>query len=114
MSKRVKLAVAAMAILAAALLGFFIWRGRTGGVAEVYPVSNLNFFGDSYATMSGTIEAGKRAQQVLNLKIVKTEWNRDNMKVMVIASRKGDNNKMDVVNVVVCDINDTVSYNYNK
>lgn len=59
MSKRVKLAVAAMAILAAALLGFFIWRGRTGGVAEVYPVSNLNFFGDSYATMSGTIEAGK-------------------------------------------------------
>ena len=62
----------------------------------------------------GTIEAGKTAQQVLNLKIVKTEWNRDNMKVMVIASRKGDNNKMDVVNVVICDINDTVSYNYNK
>ena len=59
MSKRIKLAVAAMAILAAALLGFFIWRGRTGSVAEVYPVSNLNFFGDSYATMSGTIEAGK-------------------------------------------------------
>ncbi len=59
MSKRVKLAVAAMAILAAALLGFFIWRGRTSGVAEVYPVSNLNFFGDDYATMSGTIEAGK-------------------------------------------------------
>ena len=59
MSKRGKLVVAAIAILAAAALGFFIWRGRTSGVAEVYPVSNLNVFGDDFATMSGSIEAGK-------------------------------------------------------
>lgn len=59
MSRRSKLVVAAVALLAAAALAFFIWRGRTGGVAEVYPVSNLNVFGDDYATMSGTIEAGK-------------------------------------------------------
>lgn len=62
----------------------------------------------------GTIEAGKTTQQVLNLKITTTKWNRDNMKVMVIASRKGDNGKMDVVNVAICDINNTVSYNYNN
>ena len=59
MSRRSKLVLAAVALLAAAALAFFIWRGRTGGVAEVYPVSNLNVFGDDYATMSGTIEAGK-------------------------------------------------------
>lgn len=59
MSKRVKRAVAGIAILLAAVLAFFIWRGRSGGVAEVYPVANLNVFGDDYATMSGTIEAGK-------------------------------------------------------
>lgn len=59
MSKRVKRVVVGAAILLAAALGFFIWRGRTSGVAEVYPVSNLNVFGDGYATMSGTIEAGK-------------------------------------------------------
>ena len=62
----------------------------------------------------GTIEAGKSAQQVLNLKITTSKWNLDNTKVMVIASRKDNNGKVDVVNVAICEVNGTVSYNYNN
>jgi hypothetical protein len=62
----------------------------------------------------GTIEAGKTAQQVLNLKITTSKWNLDNTKVMVIASRKDNNGKVDVVNVAICEVNGTVSYNYNN
>lgn len=62
----------------------------------------------------GNIEAGKTATRVLNLKITSNKWNRDNMKVMLIVSKKGDNGVFDVANVALCDINDTISYNYNN
>ena len=62
----------------------------------------------------GTIEAGATATQILNLNITQSSWNRDNMKVMVIVSKKNDNGKYDVANVVLCAINNTVTYNYNN
>jgi hypothetical protein len=60
----------------------------------------------------GTLKAGETASQILNLTIARDTWNRDNMKVMVIVSKKGANNRFDVANVVLCPINDSVTYNY--
>lgn len=62
----------------------------------------------------GTIEAGKCTTRVLNLKITSSKWNRDNMKVMLIVSKKNDKGVYDVANVVLCPMNDTVTYNYNN
>lgn len=60
----------------------------------------------------GALEAGKTATQIINLKITRDTWNRDNMKVMVIVSKKNDKNKYDVANVAICPINDSVTYDY--
>jgi hypothetical protein len=60
----------------------------------------------------GTLKAGETAEQILNLTIARDTWNRDNMKVMLIVSKKGDNKKFDVANVVICPINDSVTYDY--
>lgn len=60
----------------------------------------------------GTLKTGETAEQILNLTIARDTWNRDNMKVMLIVSKKGDNKKFDVANVVICPINDSVTYDY--
>ena len=60
----------------------------------------------------GAIEAGKTATQILSLNIVRDDWNRDNMKVMIIVSKKGSNNQYDVANVAICPINGVVTYDY--
>lgn len=65
----------------------------------------------------GTIEAGKCATQAMNLAITgasSNKWNRDNLKVMVIASAKNNAGKFEVVNVVICPVNDSVTYDYKK
>lgn len=60
----------------------------------------------------GALKAGETAEQILNLTIARDTWNRDNMKVMVIVSKKGDNKKYDVANVAICPINDSITYDY--
>ena len=60
----------------------------------------------------GTLAAGETASQILNLTIARDNWNRDNMKVMLIVSKMGANNKFDVANVVICPINDSITYDY--
>jgi hypothetical protein len=60
----------------------------------------------------GALEAGKTATQIINLKITRDSWNRDNMKVMVIVSKKNDKGKYDVANVAICPINDSITYDY--
>lgn len=60
----------------------------------------------------GTIEAGKSAEQVLSLDITSTAWNRDNLKVMLIVSKKNDKGKYDVVNVAICPLNESITYDY--
>ena len=60
----------------------------------------------------GTIEAGKSVEQVLNLDIVSTSWNRDNFKVMLIVSKKNAKGKYDVANVAICPLNQSISYDY--
>ena len=60
----------------------------------------------------GTIEAGKTVEQVLSLEIQSSDWNRDNLKVMVIVSKKSNNGKYDVANVAMCNVNDSVTYDY--
>ena len=65
----------------------------------------------------GTIEAGKCATQAMNLAITgasSNKWNRDNLKVMVIASAKNSAGKFEVVNVVICPVNGSVTYDYKK
>ncbi|MBR5854024.1 MAG: Omp28-related outer membrane protein [Alistipes sp.] len=65
----------------------------------------------------GTIEAGKCATQAMNLAITgagSNKWNRDNLKVMVIASAKNGAGKFEVVNVVICPVNSSVTYDYKK
>lgn len=60
----------------------------------------------------GALEVGKTATQIINLKITRDSWNRDNMKVMVIVSKKNDKGKYDVANVAICPINDSITYDY--
>lgn len=61
----------------------------------------------------GTIAAGATAEQIFNLNITRSSWNRENMKVMVIVSKKNSNGKYDIANVVVCGLDTTLTYNYN-
>ena len=60
----------------------------------------------------GTIEAGKSVEQVLSLDIVYTSWNRDNLKVMLIVSKKNAKGKYDVANVAICPLNQSITYDY--
>ena len=60
----------------------------------------------------GTIEAGKSVEQVLSLDIVSTSWNRDNLKVMLIVSKKNAKGKYDVANVAICPLNQSITYDY--
>ena len=60
----------------------------------------------------GTIAAGKSAEAVIELPISSNKWNRDNLKVMLIASTPNQNNKFDAVNVTICEINDVVTFDY--
>ncbi|MBO5901058.1 MAG: Omp28-related outer membrane protein [Alistipes sp.] len=60
----------------------------------------------------GTIEAGKCVEQVLSLDITSAAWNRDNLKVMLIVSKKNDKGKYDVANVAICPLNQSITYDY--
>ena len=60
----------------------------------------------------GTIEAGKSVEQALSLDITSTAWNRDNLKVMLIVSKKNEKGKYDVANVAICPLNQSISYDY--
>lgn len=60
----------------------------------------------------GTIKAGEKASLAMSLEITGTKWNRDNFKVMVIASAKNNKGKFEVVNVAICPVGDSVAYDY--
>ena len=60
----------------------------------------------------GTIEAGKSVEQVLSLDITSAAWNRDNLKVMLIVSKKNEKGKYDVANVAICPLNESITYDY--
>ena len=60
----------------------------------------------------GTIKSGEKASLAMSLEITGSKWNRDNLKVMVIASAKNDKNKYEVVNVAICPIGSSVAYDY--
>ena len=46
------------------------------------------------------------------LEITTNNWNRDNFKVMVIASAKNEKGKFEVVNVALCPVGGSVVYDY--
>ena len=60
----------------------------------------------------GTIKASEKASLAMSLEILGSKWNRDNFKVMVIASAKNDKGKFEVVNVAICPVGDSVAYDY--
>lgn len=60
----------------------------------------------------GTIAVGETASMVL--KLDKSDaWERKNMKVMLIASAKDSKGNFEVVNVAICPIEGSVTYDYN-
>ena len=60
----------------------------------------------------GTIKVGEKASLAMSLEILGSKWNRDNFKVMVIASAKNDKGKFEVVNVAICPVGGSVAYDY--
>lgn len=60
----------------------------------------------------GVIKAGEKKELAMSLDIQSEKWNRDNFKVMVIASAKNDKGKFEVVNVAICPVGDSVNYDY--
>ncbi len=60
----------------------------------------------------GTIKAGEKASLAMSLEITSSKWVRDNLKVMVIASAKNANGKFEVVNVAICPVDGSVTYDY--
>lgn len=62
----------------------------------------------------GNIKAGESKSMALSLEIQSPKWNRDNFRVMVIASAKNDKNKWEVVNVAICPVGGSVAYDYNN
>lgn len=76
--------------------------------ASLDPISGFNL---------GAIEAGKCATQTLNLAIKgagSNNWNRENLKVMLIVSAKNAAGKFEVANVVLCPVDGSVTYNYKE
>ena len=60
----------------------------------------------------GTIKASEKASLAMSLEITSSKWVRDNLKVMVIASAKNANGKFEVVNVAICPVDGSVTYDY--
>lgn len=60
----------------------------------------------------GTIKTGEKASLAMSLEITSSKWVRDNLKVMVIASAKNANGKFEVVNVAICPVDGSVTYDY--
>lgn len=60
----------------------------------------------------GTIKTGEKASLAMSLEITTNNWNRDNFKVMVIASAKNERGKFEVVNVALCPVGGSVVYDY--
>ena len=60
----------------------------------------------------GTIKTGEKASLAMSLEITTNNWNRDNFKVMVIASAKNEKGKFEVVNVALCPVGGSVVYDY--
>ena len=60
----------------------------------------------------GTIKVGEKKELAMSLNIQSEKWNRDNFKVMVIASAKNDKGNFEVANVAICPVGSTVSYDY--
>lgn len=60
----------------------------------------------------GTIKAGEKASLAMSLEITSSKWVRDNLKVMVIASAKNANGKFEVVNVAICPVDGSITYDY--
>lgn len=113
----VKAAVAGEYSINAWLLEDGIEAKQTGATAEWMNIHN-NAIRNVATTEPltgyelGAIEAGKSAEQVLSLDITSTAWNRDNLKVMLIVSKKNDKGKYDVVNVAICPLNESITYDY--
>jgi thiol-disulfide isomerase/thioredoxin len=62
----------------------------------------------------GTINAGETASTAMTLKISTNRWNRDNFKVMIIASAKNQSGNFEVANITICPVDDVVTYDYKK
>lgn len=113
----VKAAVAGEYSINAWLLEDGIEAKQTGATAEWMNIHN-NAIRNVATTEPltgyelGAIEAGKSAEQVLSLDITSSAWNRDNLKVMLIVSKKNDKGKYDVVNVAICPLNESITYDY--
>lgn len=113
----VKAAVAGEYSINAWLLEDGIEAKQTGATAEWMNIHN-NAIRNVATTEPltgyelGVIEAGKSAEQVLSLDITSTAWNRDNLKVMLIVSKKNDKGKYDVANVAICPLNESITYDY--
>lgn len=60
----------------------------------------------------GSIKTGEKASLAMSLEITTNNWNRDNFKVMVIASAKNEKGKFEVVNVALCPVGGSVVYDY--
>lgn len=74
-------------------------------IASNNPISGIDL---------GVITAGEKKELAMSLEIPTNakEWNRDNFKVMVIASAKNDNGKFEVANVAICPVGGSVNYDY--
>ena len=113
----VKAAVAGEYSITAWLLEDGIEAKQTGATADWMNIHNNAIRsiagGDSISGYElGAIEAGKSAEQVLSLDITSAAWNRDNLKVMVIVSKKNEKGKYDVANVAICPLNESITYDY--
>lgn len=60
----------------------------------------------------GNLAAGQTTSTAVTLKLSRTDWVRENMRVMVIVSAKNAKGKFDVANVAICPIGGSVTYDY--
>ena len=113
----VKAAVAGEYSITAWLLEDGIEAKQTGATADWMNIHNNAIrsiaVGDTISGYElGAVEAGESAEQVLSLDITSAAWNRDNLKVLVIVSKKNEKGKYDVANVAICPLNQSITYDY--
>lgn len=60
----------------------------------------------------GTLETGETAIHDITLDISDTEWNKENLKILVIATGLNDLGYYEVVNIAMCPVNGSVGYEY--
>lgn len=69
--------------------------------------------GDISGDDFGVIKVGEKTQKLIEIPIISQKWVRENLKVLIIVTADNGSGKYEIVNSIMCPLNDVVAYDYN-